>query len=143
MPSYFPVNDQEGTRTRIESIRDGLNLSINEFATRMDMSRSGLGQVLSGRNRVSPRLVKLVCETYHINSTWLLTGEGSPTDPEEEPQKADAPTPAQIMRDALIIRIQAMKDEEIVALYRLAQAWPSTYKDVENLYILKGELEKE
>lgn len=52
------------------------NLSASEFANKIDVKRSNLSHVLSGRNKPSLDFLSKIITTYpSINASWLVTGE--------------------------------------------------------------------
>ncbi len=57
------------------------DLSVRKFAQEIRMSPTTVQEYVKGR-MPSAEFVVRVCERYHLNSWWLLTGEG------EEKQKA-------------------------------------------------------
>lgn len=62
---------------RIEKIIKEKNVSMGQFADLLEVQRSGLSHILSGRNNPSLHFVKRILEIYpEINSRWLLFGEG-------------------------------------------------------------------
>lgn len=61
---------------RIRTIMKSGNLSASEFADRIDVKRSNLSHVLSGRNKPSLDFLVKVLNAYpKVNAAWLITGE--------------------------------------------------------------------
>ncbi len=62
--------------TRLKAARKKLKMNQTEFAKNIGMSQGGYGQVETGVNGLSERVLKLICGTYNISEHWLRTGEG-------------------------------------------------------------------
>ena len=61
---------------RIQMIIKANNLTASEFASNIDVKRSNLSHVLSGRNKPSLDFLSKVITAYpNVNASWLLTGE--------------------------------------------------------------------
>lgn len=80
---------------RIKLIIKSDNLSASEFAAKIDVKRSNLSHVLSGRNKPSLDFLEKIIVAYpKVNASWLITGEtreGSfegTTEPRKDPQHA-------------------------------------------------------
>ncbi len=67
---------------RIEILIEKLGLNKGEFAKKADISQSLISNIISGNNGPSRATVNLICNTYHVNKTWLRTGEGEMFDNE-------------------------------------------------------------
>lgn len=63
-------------RERFKQVRKALNLSQDEFAAKLGLTRGAIVNVELGRAEIKPLFVSLVCRTYDVNETWLRTGEG-------------------------------------------------------------------
>ncbi len=62
---------------RIRKLRkEILKLTQEEFALKINMSRSNLGSIEIGRINITDRVIKDICLQYGINEYWLKTGEG-------------------------------------------------------------------
>lgn len=63
---------------RIKTILKSLNLSPSQFADKIDVQRSSVSHILSGRNKPSLDFVTKILHCYpEINPQWLLLGKGS------------------------------------------------------------------
>ncbi len=61
---------------RIKMIMKSGNLSASDFAAKIDVKRSNLSHILSGRNNPSLDFLAKVIEAYpKVNASWLITGE--------------------------------------------------------------------
>lgn len=63
-------------KERIKKIRKDLDLTQQEFASRIGTSANVLTNYETGRRNPSASVVNNICKTFHINETWLRTGEG-------------------------------------------------------------------
>ncbi|SFR78203.1 helix-turn-helix domain-containing protein [Anaeromicropila populeti] len=62
---------------RIKQLRTSeLNLTQEEFAKRINMSRSNLGSIEIGRVNVTERVFQDICFEFNVNENWLSKGEG-------------------------------------------------------------------
>lgn len=61
---------------RIKEVRKHLGLSQQEFAERLSISRSNLGNIETGAISVTSRVIEAVCREYSVNEAWLRHGEG-------------------------------------------------------------------
>jgi len=69
---------------RIREIRRTLKLSQREFAKNIYISNGHLAEIELGHKPLNDRLLHLIISTFHVNKTWLLTGEGSMFNPVTE-----------------------------------------------------------
>lgn len=76
---------------RIKLIMKSGNLSASDFAEKIDVKRSNLSHILSGRNKPSLDFLAKVIESYpKVNASWLITGETREEIPMEAPEKRKA-----------------------------------------------------
>lgn len=61
---------------RLKKIRKELNLTQEEFAHKIDLSRSGLASIEYGSAQLTERNIKRICKQFNVNEYWLKTGEG-------------------------------------------------------------------
>lgn len=82
------VNSKEFAK-RLEKILDHYGISATAFADKVDVNRSTISHLLSGRNKPSLDFVMKVVRHYpEVGLYWLLNGKGSfPT--AEKPEQVD------------------------------------------------------
>tara|TARA_R110002167_G_scaffold54785_25_gene156110 strand:+ start:261 stop:632 length:372 start_codon:yes stop_codon:yes gene_type:complete len=81
------VNTEEFVK-RLEKLLRYYGLSASGFADKIEVQRSSISHLLSGRNKPSLDLVLKVVKTFpEVNLYWLLNGKGS------FPSDADTTTP--------------------------------------------------
>ncbi len=63
--------------TRLKKIMDYYDLSASSFADKIEVGRSSISHLLSGRNKPSLDFVMKVLHTFpEINLYWLMNGKG-------------------------------------------------------------------
>ena len=96
MTVFFTQKGSKVMIERIQLILKSLNLSPTRLADEIDVQRSGVSHILSGRNKPSLDFVMKILSTYpEINSDWLMFGKGKMFNvsskkeslPEEEEEK--------------------------------------------------------
>ena len=121
---------------RIIEIRKNANLSQTEFAESLGVGRGGITNLERGLTELKPQFCSLICEKYHVNKTWLETGDGemfrTPSVDEEI---------AEFVGTALNGNSDPFKRRVLLALSRMDEAgWQ---KAKEFLLMLKEEEERE
>jgi transcriptional regulator with XRE-family HTH domain len=65
-------------KERLQAIMQRENLSPARFADRLEVQRSGISHILSGRNKPSLELlVKILKHFPKVSGDWLISGEGN------------------------------------------------------------------
>lgn len=59
---------------RIIEIRKDLNLSQEEFADRLELSRNFINQVENGKKNFSDRTISAICKEFGYNEEWIRNG---------------------------------------------------------------------
>jgi transcriptional regulator with XRE-family HTH domain len=113
---------------RLKKIRKELNLTQEEFAQKIDLSRSGFAGVEVGNAKLTDRNIKKICKVFNVNEHWLRTGEGEMFNTVEEDKE--------LLN--FVINIMADKDEFIkktfVTLARLNdEEWAVIKKIINSL----------
>jgi len=63
---------------RLEKIMDTYELTASAFADKIDVGRSSISHILSGRNKPSLEFVLKIIENFpEVELYWLLNGKGS------------------------------------------------------------------
>lgn len=63
-------------KARIREIRKTLNLTQEQFSSKLGVKRSAISQIEKGFNQISDQMVKSICLAYNVNEDWLRTGNG-------------------------------------------------------------------
>ena len=63
-------------RQRIKQLRETLNVSQRDFARRIFISQTLLGDIELGNRNVNNRTLQLISTEFNVNKNWLLTGTG-------------------------------------------------------------------
>lgn len=73
-------------KDRLESILRHYKINSSKLAEMIDVQRSGISHILSGRNNPSYDFLVRILNTFpDINANWLLTGKGNMIDNDDEP----------------------------------------------------------
>ncbi len=51
-----------------------LNLKQDEFSKQINISRSNLGNIETGKIRLTERVLSDICRTFHVRQDWIKTG---------------------------------------------------------------------
>lgn len=74
-------------KDRLESILMHYKLNSSKLAEMIDVQRSGISHILSGRNNPSYDFLIRILNTFpDLNANWLLTGKGNMLDIDEGKQ---------------------------------------------------------
>lgn len=63
-------------KNRIKNLRKELNLTQQEFADKIGISRGNIGAYEVGKNVPSDAVISLICREFNVREEWLRTGEG-------------------------------------------------------------------
>lgn len=64
---------------RVKELRKNiLHMTQEIFAESIDISRSNLGSIETGRVKLIDRTAKAICKVYKVNYLWLMEGIGDP-----------------------------------------------------------------
>lgn len=95
------VNTEKFSK-RLQQILDYYDLSAAAFADAIDVGRSSISHILSGRNKPSLDFIMKIVQTYpEVEIYWLLNGKGNfpatteAEKPKEKPVAAAPVTPPQ------------------------------------------------
>lgn len=95
---------------RVRLIMKANGLSSSEFADKIDVKRSNLSHVLSGRNKPGTEFLAKIIETFpNVNASWLLTGVQRNGELQEETSQRDVSTSSEGVEDSI---------EKIVVFYK-------------------------
>jgi len=72
-------------KDRLESILKHYKINSSKLAEMIEVQRSGISHILSGRNNPSYDFLIRILSTFpDINANWLLTGKGNMLDNDDE-----------------------------------------------------------
>lgn len=63
-------------QNRIKEIRKTLGMTQQEFADRLGIKRTTIGNYEAGRNDPVDAVISLICDRCNVNEKWLRTGDG-------------------------------------------------------------------
>lgn len=61
---------------RLKTLRKELSLTQQAFSDRLGIQRSTYSKYELGTNIPTDAVINLICDRFHVNETWLRTGEG-------------------------------------------------------------------
>ena len=61
---------------RIKELRLKLGLSQDEFGRRLGVTRGAITNIELNKVEPKPLFIDLMCREFHVNESWLRTGEG-------------------------------------------------------------------
>lgn len=61
---------------RLKELRKALALTQQEFADKLQISRSNIGSYEAGKNQLSDAVIRLIVKIFYVNEDWLRTGRG-------------------------------------------------------------------
>lgn len=103
---------------RIKYLRKNvLDLTQQEFSKCINLSRSNLGNIETGRIDVTDRVLSDICQKFNVSEDWLRTGEGEVLRPMDR-EKEIADLAATLFKDeessfrSRLIRALAKLDED-------------------------------
>lgn len=114
---------------RVKYLRKNLlNLTQQEFADSIKISRSNIGNIEVGRISMTDRTISDICEKFSVNENWLRFGEGAPF-VEKTKHEEIAHFVGGLLRDEdesfkirLISSLAALDEEEWVVLEKFAES---------------------
>ena len=65
--------------TRVKEIRQAQpkdKRTLEKFGEPLGLKKSALSLIESGKNALTEQNIKAICRVYHVNESWLRTGEG-------------------------------------------------------------------
>ena len=65
---------------RIRILRKNLNMTQDEFSSKIGLSRNFIAQIETGAKTPSDRTLKDICREFNVNYLWLTEGIGSMQD---------------------------------------------------------------
>lgn len=65
-------------KDRIRQIRKDLNMNQTEFGDAIGATLAAYSKYETGKVMPDKATRMLICEKFHVNQTWLETGEGEP-----------------------------------------------------------------
>lgn len=66
-------------KDRIKEIRIKSGISQRDFAKKVFISQTLLGEIELGNRAISERTIHLISSQFNINKDWILTGKGKMT----------------------------------------------------------------
>lgn len=105
---------------RISKLIQALKIKKVEFASAIGVSQPFVSELCSGAKLPSDRTISDICRVYHVNESWLRTGEGD--------MFLDLPPDKEI--DDIFAQIKMSDDNTIKAIIRAYWKLPDEHKAV-------------
>lgn len=61
---------------RVRAIRKENNFTLERFGERIGLAPSSISDIENGRRSLTNQTILSICREFHVNETWLRTGEG-------------------------------------------------------------------
>lgn len=115
---------------RLKDLRTDLNLTQEEFANKICVTKSSVSMMERGERNPSPQTVQLICQQFGVRKDWLLEGTG--------PMKLPA-----VEDDAIIDEVLAGDDEFVKAVIRGIAKSPGGWEKMRDVFnAIAAELQK-
>lgn len=115
-------------KSRIKEIRKAANLTQEEFASKLNLTRNFIAQVETGAKEPSDRTVKDICREFGVNETWLRTGAGSMT-----LEKTRAAELAELVQSLMADQPESFRSALVTTLLRFSPDGPE-WDALERIY---------
>ena len=123
-------------KTRIAEIRKHKNLTQEEFAKKLGLSRNYIWMIENGQRVPPDRTISDICRVFGVNEAWLRTGEGEMHTPKTRSEElAEIFADVQISDDArarLVKAFAALPDEAYPQLYKWFQEMAAKLLEQDN-----------
>lgn len=74
---------------RIKELRKALNMTQNDFGTRIGLTPNTVTNYETGRRVPSNQVIFSICREFNVNEDWLRTGNGDMFNPMSEDEELD------------------------------------------------------
>lgn len=75
---------------RIRQLRKRiLNLTLEDFSNKINISRSNLGNIETGRISLTERVLSDICRSFHVRQDWIKNGNEPIFDDNADPLNAE------------------------------------------------------
>ena len=59
---------------RIKEIRLTLNLTLEQFSSKVGITRAAMSNIEKGHRNVTEQMFKSICREFNVNENWLRNG---------------------------------------------------------------------
>ena len=105
-------------KDRIKLIRSTLNLTQQEFATRIGLKQNSVAAIESGRP-TSEQTIFAICREFNVNESWLRTGEGEMLN---APSNAPMDIRMSAVKERIIGAVTIMSEDDAENIWQLIQS---------------------
>lgn len=116
-------------KNRIKLVRKEAGLTQQDFANKLNISKSTIESIEYGRREMSDRTLKDICRVFHISELWLRTGEGDMHPARTREVEIAEMTAKYFKADdsdfgyQLALILNDVSDQELEVLYKVAERW--------------------
>lgn len=61
---------------RVKELRKTLGLTLEEFGTRVGVTRMSISKIETGKNSLTTQMCTAICREFNVNEKWLREGSG-------------------------------------------------------------------
>lgn len=129
--------------SRIKQIRISQKMTQQDFADKLGVKRGTIANYELGRNEPIDAVVSLICDKFHVNESWLRTGNGDMFRPVSRNEEIEA-FMNNIMRSEnadfrrrLVAVLAKLDASEWTLLEQMAQKLAAEAKPGANLHVIK------
>lgn len=61
---------------RVKIIRDSIKMTMEEFGSRLGVTRSAISNIEKGNRGVTEQMSRAICREFGVSEIWLRTGQG-------------------------------------------------------------------
>lgn len=108
--------------------KNGKKMTQEEFASRLNLSRTFINQIEVGTKNPSDRTILDICKEFNVNENWLRTGEGEMFLPEDRDTELARLTvdllteESDSFKNRFVSLLARMTDEEWLLLEKMVNA---------------------
>ena len=123
----------DNTGTRIKALRQALDLTQEQFASQIGLSRNYIAMIEIGQRDPSKRSISDICRVFGVDLIWLRTGAGEMFKPQTREEELAE----------IFARVQIEDDDKSRLIRAMAQlpdeAFPVFVKYIEKLHEILSE----
>lgn len=61
-------------KDRLKQLRKNLNLTQQEFANKLNISRNNIASYETGKSNIGASVISLICKEFNVSENWLRNG---------------------------------------------------------------------
>ncbi len=80
---------EETVNQRVKILRTTLNLSVEDFAEKSNITRTTLWRIEKGEGNVMPKTIRSISNAFNVSYNWLTSGIGEMFNTETQKSQSD------------------------------------------------------